>query len=117
VLLSTGIVAGSYLFPETVVQLMFGSKYLSIAPLLWQYALATSVFAIANIFAYYFLSIGKYVPVLVSAILGLTQIGLIIGFHKSLEQVVQMQILAMVVLLIFQLSYFFYHSKKNVRLN
>ncbi len=117
VLLSTGIVAGSYLFPETVVDVMFGSKYLSIAPLLWQYALATSIFAIANIFAYYFLSIGKYVPVLVSAILGLTQIGLIIGFHKSLEQVVQMQILAMVVLLIFQLSYFFYHSKKNVRLN
>jgi len=115
--LSAGIVGGSYLFPETVVHLMFGSKYLSIAPLLWKYALATSVFAIANIFAYYFLSIGKYMPVIVSALLGLTQIGLIIVFHRTLEQVVEMQIVAMVILLFSQLTYFFYHSRKHVRLN
>lgn len=117
VILSTVIVGGSYLFPETVVHLMFGSKYLSIAPLLWKYALATSIFAIANIFAYYFLSIGKYIPVIASAVLGLTQIGLIILFHKNLEQVVEMQIIAMVILLFSQLLYFFYHSRKNARLN
>ena len=53
----------------------------------------------------------------VSALLGLTQIILIVMFHKSLEQVVEMQIISMVILLFFQLAYFFYQNKKNVRLN
>jgi O-antigen/teichoic acid export membrane protein len=110
--LSTSIVLVTYLFPEMVVTAMFGEKYISVAFLLWKYALATSVFAIANIFAYYFLSINKYLPVVVSAVLGLTQIILIIMFHKSLEQVVEMQIISMVILLFFQLVYFFYQNKK-----
>lgn len=116
-LLSTVIVVGTYVFPETIVQLMFGDKYITIAPLLWKYALATSVFAIANIFAYYFLSIDKYFPVVVSAILGLAQIALIVLFHDSLEQVVEMQIIAMLFLLFFQLCFFFYQNKKSVRHN
>jgi len=116
-LLSTVIVTGTYLFPETIVHLMFGDNYVAIAPLLWKYALATSVFAIANIFAYYFLSIDKYFPVVVSAVLGLTQIGLIIFFHNSLEQVVEMQIIAMLFLLFFQLCFFFYQNKKSLRQN
>ena len=117
VALSTIIVATTYFFPNLVVNLMFGEDYLSIAPLLWKYALATSIFAIANIFAYYFLSINKYTPVVISALLGFTQIILIVMFHKSLEQVVEMQIISMVILLFFQLAYFFYQNKKNVRLN
>lgn len=115
--LSTLIVLTTCFFSKQVVFLMFGENYLSIAFLLWKYALATSIFAIANIFAYYFLSINKYTPVVISALLGLTQILLIVMFHKSLEQVVEMQIISMVILLIFQLAYFFYHNKKNVRLN
>jgi len=116
-LLSTVIVAGTYLFPELIVHLMFGDNYVAIAPLLWKYALATSVFAIANIFAYYFLSIDKYFPVVVSAVLGLTQIVLIILFHNSLNQVVEMQIIAMLILLLFQLCFFFYQNSKSVRQN
>ena len=115
--LSVGIILFTFLFPEFVVKVMFGTKYISIAFLLWKYALATSVFAIANIFAYYFLSINKYIPVVISAVLGLTQIGLIVIFHNSLEQVVEMQIIAMLALLFFQLCFFFYHNKNNVRLN
>jgi len=116
VALSSGIVLGSFLFPQVVVNLMFGEAYLPIAFLLWKYALATSIFAIANIFAYYFLSINQYIPVVVSGILGLTQIVLIVLFHNSLEQVVEMQIIAMIALLFFQLSFFFYHNKKSIRL-
>jgi O-antigen/teichoic acid export membrane protein len=116
-LLSTVIVAITFVFPELVVNLMFGKEYISIAFLLWKYALATSIFAIANIFAYYFLSINQYIPVVVSAIIGSTQIGLITIYHNSLEQVVEMQIIAMIALLLIQLSFFLYQNKKNVRLN
>lgn len=112
VLLSTAIVLFTALFPEFVVGVMFGKEYISISFLLWKYALATSLFAVANIFAYYYLSLNQYLPVVVSALLGTTQIGLIISYHNSLEQVVHMQIIAMVVLLFFQLCYFFYKNKK-----
>ena len=115
IILSTLIVTFTWLFPEFVVRLMFGEQYISISPLLWKYALATSIFAIANIFAYYFLSIGKYIPVIVSAFLGLTQIGLIMLYHNSLEQVVLMQVLTMVLLLVFQLGYFFFHYSREIK--
>lgn len=102
------ITLGCFLFPETVIQLLFGNEYLVIAPLLWKYALATGIFAISNIFAYYYLSLDKYVPVVLSGLFGMLQIVLIVFFHESLTQVVHVQILAMVFLLIVQLGYFFY---------
>ena len=110
-LLSSCIVGFTALFPEFVVGVLFGSAYVSISFLLWKYALATSLFAIANIFAYYYLSLNQYTPVVLSAILGSTQIGLIVLYHDTLEQVVHMQIIAMVVLLLFQLSYFWLNRK------
>ncbi|MFP9116064.1 oligosaccharide flippase family protein [Flavobacterium sp. RHBU_3] len=115
--LSAGIVIGALLFPKLAVNILFGSQFLAIAPLLWLYALATSIFAIANIFSYYFLSLGQYIPVVISAVLGLSQIVLIILFHSSLKEVVIVQVVDMAILLIFQLAYFFYHTKKNSRRN
>lgn len=111
------IITATVLFPELIVKIMFGSKYLDISFLLWKYALATSLFALANIFTYYYLSLGKYVPVIVSGILGFVQLLLIGMFHKNLEQVVEMQIIAMIILLSFQLLYFVYQNKKSIRLN
>ncbi len=103
--LSFGIILSCYFFPTFVVELLFGSAYVSIAPLLWKYAVATSLFAISNIFAYYFLSLDTYIPVILSALLGITQVLLIIFFHNSLLEVVLMQIYAMAVLLGVQLIY------------
>ena len=110
-LLSLAIVLGCYFFPEIIIKLMFGEAYVSIAGLLWLYALATSLFAVSNIFAYYFLSLDHYVPVIVSGVLGMSQVFLVVFFHKSLHMVVYMQIVAMALLLILQVLYFF--NKKN----
>ena len=107
------IVLACALFPETAITLLFGDSYLAMAPLLWKYALATGVFAISNIFAYYYLSLDRYVPVIFSGLFGMLQMGLVIFFHKSLEQVVHMQIAAMFLLLIFQVAYFIYDSKSK----
>ena len=101
-----------YIMPEIIIKLMFGEAYLSVSPLLWQYALATSLFAISNIFAYYFLSLNHYFPVIISGILGLSQVLLIILYHSSLAIVVQVQIIAMVALLIAQLLFFIH---KNIK--
>ncbi|WP_438067030.1 sugar isomerase [Flavobacterium sp. TSSA_36] len=112
VILATIIVGATFLFPELMVKILFGNDYLSIANLLWKYALATSVFAISNIFAYYFLSIQKYFPVALAAFFGGFQIVLILLYHSSLEQVVSMQLIAMFLLLLSQ-TLFFLLNKNN----
>lgn len=111
-LFSFSIVLVTFLFPETIVSIMFGEKYLSIANLLWKYALATALFSVSNVFAYYYLSINKYLSVVISAILGFLQIILIILYHKTLQDVVHMQIISMFILLLFQLIYFFIQNNK-----
>ncbi len=111
--LSATIVLACYLMPETIVGLMFGEAYLEISSLLWLYALATALFAISNIFAYYFLSLNQYAPVILSGVLGLSQVILIIFYHDSLSAVVHMQIFAMTILLAAQLLYFMLRNRKT----
>jgi len=114
-IIAVSIVLVCKLQPILIINLLFGESYVSIAPLLWKYALATGVFAVANIFAYYFLSLDKYIPVVISAIFGSLQIVLIIVYHHSLTQVVHMQIVAMVLLLSVQLVFFFKNSLKEAK--
>lgn len=107
---SGAIVLACYLFPELIISIMFGEAYLPAAGLLWRYALATSLFALSNIFAYYFLSLERYTPVILSALLGISQIVLILIFHTSLNLVIGVQILAMLALLVFQWIYYLSHN-------
>lgn len=104
--ISSMIVVICICFPETLINVLFGGSYLPMAPLLWKYAVATSMFAISNIFAYYYLSLDKYIPVIISGVFGMLQMALVIFYHDSLEQVVYMQIVAMILLLIIQLVFF-----------
>ncbi|WP_055447658.1 oligosaccharide flippase family protein [Lacinutrix mariniflava] len=109
--IATAIVIGCALFPETAITLLFGKSYLTMAPLLWKYALATGLFAISNIFAYYYLSLDRYIPVVISGVFGMLQMVLVVFFHDSLEQVVHMQIIAMSLLLFIQMIFFAFDSK------
>jgi O-antigen/teichoic acid export membrane protein len=112
-IIAATIIIGCVFFPTQIVQLLFGENYLAITPLLWKYALATGIFAISNIFAYYYLSLDKYIPVVLSGIFGMLQIVFLVFFHESLEQVVHVQIIAMVLLLIVQLSFFFFENRNG----
>ena len=109
-LLSIFIVGFTFIFPQIAVNLLFGDQYMSIAPLLGWYALATSFFALANIFAYYFLSLDHYKPILITAIFGVLQVTAIIIFHDSLLEVVMDQVYVMCGLLVAQVLYFIYHQ-------
>lgn len=114
--ISITIILGCLILPETIITILFGDSYISMAPLLWKYAIATSMFAISNIFAYYYLSLDKYVPVVISGVFGMLQMLLVIYYHDSLEQVVYMQIIAMLLLLIIQLIYFKYDSNRSQKI-
>jgi O-antigen/teichoic acid export membrane protein len=115
--IATLIIVSCFLFPQQIIRILFGGEYVSIAPLLWKYALATGVFAISNIFAYYYLSLDKYIPVVLSGLFGMLQVVFIIFFHDSLAQVIDVQIGAMILLLIMQLSFFFISNftERNIR--
>ena len=115
-LIALSIVFLCYIFPQQIIILLFGDRYLEIAPLLWKYALATGVFAISNIFAYYYLSLDKYVPVVLSGIFGMLQVVLVTQYHNSLAQVVNVQIFAMFLLLVVQLIYFLINNLNLVQL-
>ena len=107
------IVTSCFLFPKEIIGLLFGSDYISISSLLWKYALATSIFAISNISAYYFLSLDTYIPVVLSGIFGMLQIVLIVLYHETLAQVVHLQIIVMILLLIVQFSFFLFKGSKT----
>lgn len=106
VLLCLAIVSFTFLFPNFSVTILFGEAYISIAPLLGWYALATALFAISNVYAYYFLSLDKYVPILLSGVFGILQIVCIVFFHSSLFQVVLVQVIMMALLLLSQYIYY-----------
>ena len=121
--LSFGITAGfgivvigaCILFPELIISILFGSEYLEVSHLLWRYAIATTLFAGANVFAYYYMSLGKYIPVVLSVIAGVAQVTLIYLFHNTLEEIIKIQIMVMSMLLlsmiIYQLTQLFYKPK------
>ena len=110
--IATTIIVGCYFFPTQVINILFGDAYLSMAPLLWKYALATGIFALSNIFAYYYLSLENYVPVVISGLFGMLQVGLIVFYHNSLSMVVHVQIVIMIALFILQLLFFFISNIK-----
>lgn len=102
------VIGGCVLFPELIISILFGEEYLSVADLLWKYAIATTLFAGANVFAYYYMSLSKYVPVILSVIAGICQVLSIYIYHDSLEQVILVQIgimsLLLLAMVLFQVS-------------
>ncbi|PIB34746.1 hypothetical protein BFP72_04650 [Reichenbachiella sp. 5M10] len=103
---SVGIAAIAFFFPDLIVLTLFGEAYLSIAPYLWLYAFATMLFALSNVFVYYFLSIDQYLPVYIAIFMGLLQVLLIYFFHDSLIQIIYVQIVNLSILLFIQGMFF-----------
>ena len=99
--------AATYFFPDLIVRVLFGSAYLSIAPLLWLYALATMFFALANVVINYRLSIGNTGGTYLAIGAGIAQVALLWVFHATLSQVVWVQLLLMAGLFVVLLAWDF----------
>jgi O-antigen/teichoic acid export membrane protein len=111
------IIIACYIMPELMVNILFGEKYLSIAPLLWLYALATALFALVNVFVYYNMSLDRRLPVWLTIIGGILQILLIYAFHNTFEQVIQIQVYLMSGLLMTMILYQFLVKKEKISLH
>jgi len=97
---SSFIILASYLIPDFIVTILFGDAYLVIAPYLWLYALATGLYALANVVINFNLSIDKGGMTIFALIAGITQIVSIWIWHDSIEQIVILQIVIMSLLLL-----------------
>ncbi len=85
---------------EQVVRLLFGVAYLSIADLLWLYAVATTLYALANAVVNYELSAGHGTGSWFALVAGVIQVSALWVIHGSLRTVVLVQILIMALLLV-----------------
>ncbi|MDZ4720579.1 MAG: oligosaccharide flippase family protein [Roseiflexaceae bacterium] len=112
------IVLATVAFPATIVQILFDSAYLGIAPLLWLYAIATALYALANVIISYRLSINNGFGSILALVAGIAQtIGLWVA-HTTLQEIVLVQVLTMgsllLVLLIWDASLIFQQRKAIV---
>lgn len=94
------IVATTALLPTFIIRLLFGPEYLMIAPLLWLYAVATALFALANVLINYHLALGNRTGAFFALGAGILQVIALLLFHATLAQVVILQIYLMGALLL-----------------
>lgn len=111
---STLIVATTALAPELIIRVLFGAAYLTIAPLLWPYALATALFALANVLINYHLALGQRNGTFFALAAGILQVTLLILFHATLMQVVMIQIYLMGLLLLCLLVWDYFERVKSI---
>ncbi len=111
-LVSVGIVGATVFIPEWIVLVLFGPDYLAIAPLLWLYAIATMIYALANVVINYRLSSDANLGTYMATLGGVAQVVLLWLFHDSLYQVVMLQIILMSILLVSLMVWDFMLNRK-----
>ncbi|MGI9253890.1 MAG: hypothetical protein ACR2J8_09090, partial [Thermomicrobiales bacterium] len=92
---SGAIVAVLLLLPNLVVDVLFGPEYRQIAPLLWLYGIATTLYAVANVIVNYALSTGVTGGSWIALCAGVAQVAALWFVHGSLREVVLVQIAIM----------------------
>ncbi|NBB20167.1 oligosaccharide flippase family protein [Runella sp. CRIBMP] len=123
-LIAAIIVAGCLAFSEWIVGTLFGKNYLSISTYLWQYASVTALFACANVWVYYHLSLDRKTPILLSLLAGILQFFLLYVKHGNFGDVIQGQCISMLFLFFSLLVYhfvvttrYFSFNPKNIQLS
>ena len=87
-LIGSGILFFYFLFPEFIIKVLIGSKYLQISGLLGWFGLSMFFYSLVALLSRYFLSIGEIKCAYLAGAGVLLQIILISFFHQSLWQIV-----------------------------
>lgn len=98
-------VLSCYFMGDMLVVLVFGEEYTAMGAYLWKYGLATGLFAVANVFSYYHLSLGNYKPVLITGAMAVAQSICLLAYHDSFHQLIDVQVLFMGLALVSQWIY------------
>ena len=102
-----------YLFPELIVNILFGPKFLEIISYIGPFAVIMGLFSLVYIITFYRLSINKKRFLYILVLFNIIQITLIVLFHSSLMQVVNILIFYMLSLFIVTFSLTMLNSKNG----
>lgn len=105
-LLAGGVIIIYWLFPEFIVNFLFGAKYPLASLYLLKYGLAMGFFALSALLLNYFLSLNqtKVAYALIAAML--LELGLIAFFHASIAQIVDVMFISGALCLLFMLPFY-----------
>ena len=109
--ISGSITAFYFLFPKLMVEVLYGSSYLSVSPYLGIFGIFISLYSLANVLTNFFLSIRKTQVAFFPFLAAILQIGLIWFFHPSILMVIQISILTTALLLTSLLLYYLRSEK------
>jgi len=103
-----------FLFPGFIISFFFGQKYLSIVPYLGIYAIFTSIYTLNNVLMNFFLSISDYrlFPLLVLS--SFSQIVFIFFFHRTISDVISVNIISSIIFFSFSIIYLLYKEKQII---
>lgn len=100
------IVLGYFLFPDFVIRILVGEKFLGIRPYLGWYALAMFLYSLVSLFSNYFLSIGEVKSAYIVVVAAIFQMFCLLFFHESMSQIIWVLSLVMLSTLLFLFGYF-----------
>ncbi len=100
-----------YFFPDLIVSVMFGDKFIAASTFLPNFAIFVSLYVLINFFILYFLAINKTKVFLIMLPMILLQWILIHGFHRNLTQVINVNILSSTLMLAGLLLYYKVHVR------
>lgn len=106
-LIGLGVLFFYFLFPDLIIKILIGSKFLSISKFLGWFGLAMFLCTLINLFLQYFLSIHKTKCAYLAGIGVLLQIILISIFHNNLWQIIWIMNGVMLLTLALLIFYYF----------
>jgi len=113
--ISSGILLIYYLFPELMVTVLFGEKFIAGAPYLFSFAIFVVLYSLSNLIAAFYMSIEKtsivYIPLLFSII----QVVGIVIFHNKVMDIIIVSIASAGMMLTSMFIYFVYDQKYKIR--
>jgi len=95
-----------FLFPRLIIEIPFGEKYLEFAPSLGLFAIFISLYSLCSLLINFYLSISKTRVIILPVLIAILQIALIACYHKTIGQIVKVNILTMALLLTGLLTYY-----------
>ncbi len=94
-LIAMAVLALARFVPDKLVQGLLNGEYVALSPLLWPYAIAMTLYALSSVLLSYGFAVGYRGSALLSLAGGVAQAIMLGLFHRSLTQVVQIQMFVM----------------------
>lgn len=102
-----------YFFPEVVLKIIYGSKYIEAAGLVFKYGIFMTFISLITLQFFYFITIGKYWYLIYLFLILTEQISLIGIYHSSLESILIILISNAFLLFLLNLVFIMYYIKKG----